>query len=89
MIEQPGDDSGFVNTARKVLLDCAPRLGLELDRTNFSFLCDKMARMFVPRFHDYVFRCEPAWLHWAAAVHLARGCGGVQRITCAASRGTG
>jgi hypothetical protein len=62
MIEQPGDDSVFVNTARKVLLDCAPRLGLELDRTNFSFLCDKMARMFVPRFHDYVYRCEAAAL---------------------------
>jgi hypothetical protein len=40
----------------QVLLDCAPRLGLELDRTSFSFLCDKMARLFVPRLYDALYR---------------------------------
>jgi hypothetical protein len=39
-----------------VLLDCAPRLGLELDKTSLSFLCDKMARMFVPRLYEAVYR---------------------------------
>eukprot|EP00798_Chlamydomonas_sp_ICE-L_P005789 gene5789-2585_t len=55
-IEQPGDDSMFVNTLRRSLLDCAPRLGDLLDPTSFSFLCDKMARMFVPRFTEHVYR---------------------------------
>lgn len=55
-IDTPGDDSAFVNTARKVLLDCAPRLGMELDRTHFSFFCDKMVRMFVPRYADSVYK---------------------------------
>ncbi|GFR43120.1 hypothetical protein Agub_g4124 [Astrephomene gubernaculifera] len=55
-IEAPGDDSAFVNSMRKVLLDCGPRLGAALDAANLCFFCDKMARMFVPRLHDALFR---------------------------------
>nr|BCL66276.1 hypothetical protein [Volvox reticuliferus] len=51
-----GDDSPFVNGIRKVLLDCAPGVGAGLDAANLSFLCDKMARMFVPRLHEAIFR---------------------------------
>jgi hypothetical protein len=57
-IEQPGDDSTFVNIIRKVLMDTAPRIGRELDSTNFSFLCDKMARMFVPSYQDHFARLK-------------------------------
>ncbi|GLI62858.1 hypothetical protein VaNZ11_005587 [Volvox africanus] len=51
-----GDDSPFVNGLRKVLLDCAPRVGAGLDAANLSFLCDKIVRMFVPRLHEAIFR---------------------------------
>lgn len=57
-IEQPGDDSTFVNIIRKVLMDTAPRIGRELDSTNFSFLCDKLARMFVPSFQEHFARLK-------------------------------
>ncbi|MEW5319490.1 MAG: hypothetical protein WDW38_010638 [Sanguina aurantia] len=57
-LENPGDDSPYVNTIRKVLLDCAPRIGEGLDRVNFSFFCDKMARSFVPRLHEAVLRLK-------------------------------
>lgn len=39
-------------------MDFAPRIGRELDPTNFSFLCDKMARMFVPSFHEHFARLK-------------------------------
>ena len=55
-IEQPGDDSAFVLTMRKTLLDSAPRLGAELEEASFSFFCDKMARMFVPHFQEHLYR---------------------------------
>ncbi|KAG1671687.1 hypothetical protein FOA52_007478 [Chlamydomonas sp. UWO 241] len=55
-IEQPGDDSPFVASIRQVLLDSAHRLGNELDATSFSFLCDKMARVFVPRLSEHILR---------------------------------
>lgn len=44
----------------QVLLDTVPRIGHELDSTSFSFFCDKMARMFVPRFQvcPRACRCE-------------------------------
>ncbi|GAX83739.1 hypothetical protein CEUSTIGMA_g11164.t1 [Chlamydomonas eustigma] len=58
LIEQPGDDSTFVLTIRKVLLDCAPRLGKELEEVSFSFFCDKMARMFVPHFQEHLYRLK-------------------------------
>nr|BCL66141.1 hypothetical protein [Volvox africanus] len=51
-----GDDSPFVNGLRKVLLDCAPRVGAGLDAANLSFLCDKVVRVFVPRLHEAIFR---------------------------------
>ncbi|KXZ52139.1 vps53 [Gonium pectorale] len=55
-IEAPGDDSPFVNTLRKILLDSGPRLGAGLDSVTLSFLCDKTARLFVPRLHETLFR---------------------------------
>eukprot|EP00198_Chlamydomonas_reinhardtii_P007003 XP_001696339.1 subunit of GARP complex [Chlamydomonas reinhardtii] len=55
-VEAPGDDSPFVVSLRKVLLDAGPRLGTCLDAANASFLCDKAARMFVPRLHEALFR---------------------------------
>ncbi|MEW5303964.1 MAG: hypothetical protein WDW36_006607 [Sanguina aurantia] len=57
-LENPGDDSPYVNTTRKVLLECAPRIGEGLDRVNFSFFCDKLARSFVPRLHEGVLRLK-------------------------------
>ena len=38
----------------QVLSEEAPLLGSELDLTTLSFLCDKFARLFMPRFHDTV-----------------------------------
>ncbi|GFH29755.1 uncharacterized protein HaLaN_28471, partial [Haematococcus lacustris] len=58
MIDSPGDDSTYVLTMRKALLDSAPRLGLALDALTLSFLCDKMARAFLPRFHETLGRCK-------------------------------
>ncbi|KAG2492670.1 hypothetical protein HYH03_009085 [Edaphochlamys debaryana] len=55
-IEAPGDDSPFVGSLRKVLLDAAPRLGQGLDAANMGFLCDKAARGFIPRLHEALFR---------------------------------
>ena len=40
----------------QVLLDCAPRLGQELEAISFSFFCDKMARMFIPHFQEHLYR---------------------------------
>nr|ADI46829.1 VPS53Bf [Volvox carteri f. nagariensis] len=39
-----------------VLLDCAPPLGAGLEAANLSFMCDKVARMFVPRLREAIFR---------------------------------
>lgn len=56
-IESPGDDSPYVSALRhKLLSEVAPRLGATLDKTQFSFFCDKMGRMFVPRFIDAVYK---------------------------------
>nr|ADI46897.1 VPS53Af [Volvox carteri f. nagariensis] len=40
----------------QVLLDCAPPLGAGLEAANLSFMCDKVARMFVPRLREAIFR---------------------------------
>lgn len=56
-IESPGDDSPYVGMLRhKLVTDVAPRLGAALDKTQFSFFCDKMGRMFVPRFIDTIYK---------------------------------
>lgn len=55
-LEHPGDDSGFVGVVRRVLGEAAPRLGPAMDKYQFSFFCDKMARMFVPRYMDAMYR---------------------------------
>nr|ADI46827.1 VPS53Df [Volvox carteri f. nagariensis] len=55
-IKATGDKSPFVAAIRKVLLDCAPRLGAGLEAANLSSLCDKVARMFVPRLREAIFR---------------------------------
>jgi len=39
----------------QVLLEAAPALGAALEETHVGFLCDKMARMFVPRFLDCLY----------------------------------
>lgn len=57
-IEQPGDDSGYVGTLRMVVLDSARRLGQELDPVTMSFFCDKMVRMFIPRFQEHLYRLK-------------------------------
>mmetsp|Transcript_28777 Transcript_28777/g.63416 ORF Transcript_28777/g.63416 Transcript_28777/m.63416 type:complete len:903 (+) Transcript_28777:134-2842(+) len=77
-IEQPGDDSTFVNNIRKVLLDSAPRLGAELSETSFSFLCDKMARMFVPRFQEHVYRLKK--ISDKGTLQLSIDCDAVKRV---------
>ena len=56
-IESPGDDSPYVSALRhKLLNEVAPRLGTALDKLQFSFFCDKMGRMFVPRFIDAIYK---------------------------------
>eukprot|EP00775_Hariotina_reticulata_P007996 gene7996-8194_t len=56
-IESPGDDSPYVVSMRRLLLvEAAPRLGAALDRSQFGFFCDKMGRMFVPRFIDTIYK---------------------------------
>lgn len=40
-MEMTGDDSSFVSMVRRVLLDCGPRIGADLDGVNFAFFCDK------------------------------------------------
>lgn len=56
-IESPGDDSSYVSMLRhKLITEVAPRLGSTLDKTQFSFFCDKMGRMFVPRFIDAIYK---------------------------------
>lgn len=48
-----------IHAARlQLLTDAAPRLGAALASSHFSFFCDKMARMFVPRYLDCVFRLK-------------------------------
>jgi hypothetical protein len=56
-IESPGDDLPYVTALRQKLLgEVAPRLGAALDRTQFDFFCDKLGRMFVPRFLDTIYK---------------------------------
>lgn len=56
-IESPGDDSPYVTAMRRILLvEAAPHLGAALDRSQFGFFCDKMGRMFVPRFIDTIYK---------------------------------
>lgn len=56
-IESPGDDSPYVTAMRRLLIvEAAPRLGAALDRSQFGFFCDKMGRMFVPRFIDTIYK---------------------------------
>ena len=54
--ESPGDDSPYVSAARRVLTEAAPRLGAALDKSQFGFFCDKMARMFIPRYIDTIYK---------------------------------
>ena len=56
-----------------MLLDTVPRIGHELDSTSFSFFCDKMARMFVPRFQVclHASRCGLQVVLWARSNCLA------------------
>eukprot|EP00798_Chlamydomonas_sp_ICE-L_P013814 gene13814-19730_t len=77
-VEQPGDDSVFVNTIRKVVKDCAPRLGQLLDRASFSFLCDKMARMFITRFSETVVHIRR--ISEKGGLQLSIDCDSVKRI---------
>ena len=55
---QAGDQSEYVSTFRRVLLDCGARLGPALPPNYFRFFCDKLLRSFGPRFHENVFRCK-------------------------------
>eukprot|EP00878_Enallax_costatus_P033636 GHUV01037174.1.p1 GENE.GHUV01037174.1~~GHUV01037174.1.p1 ORF type:complete len:827 (+),score=323.16 GHUV01037174.1:597-3077(+) len=56
-IESPGDDSPYVTAMRRILLaEVASRLGAALDRSQFGFFCDKMGRMFVPRFIETIYK---------------------------------
>eukprot|EP00879_Flechtneria_rotunda_P008030 GHRR01008412.1.p1 GENE.GHRR01008412.1~~GHRR01008412.1.p1 ORF type:complete len:961 (+),score=374.37 GHRR01008412.1:225-3107(+) len=56
-IESPGDDSPYVGAMRRILLvEAAPRLGAALDRNQFGFFCDKLGRMFVPRFIETIYK---------------------------------
>jgi len=50
-IESPGDDSPYVVSMRRLLL-----VEAALDRSQFGFFCDKMGRMFVPRFIDTIYK---------------------------------
>lgn len=63
-IESPGDDSPYVSAARTILAEAAPRSGSALDRSQFGFFCDKMARMFVPRFIDTIYRLRKYVASW-------------------------
>lgn len=42
LVEATGDDSSFVAMVRRVLLECGPRIGADLDGVNFAFFCDKV-----------------------------------------------
>lgn len=56
-VESPGDDSGYVVAMRRSLIaEAAPRLGAALDAAQFTFFLDKLARMFVPRFIDTIYK---------------------------------
>lgn len=73
-----GDESGFVNTARKVLLDMVPRLGRELSALHFVFWAEKLARIFVPHFVDAIYRLRR--IGERGAMQLAIDADGLRRV---------
>ena len=71
----------------QVLLDAGPRLGTCLDAANASFLCDKAARMFVPRLHEALFRLRR--VSGVLEGRGWRGAAGAASRVCAGGTGRG
>ncbi|EFN54878.1 hypothetical protein CHLNCDRAFT_23940 [Chlorella variabilis] len=57
-MEMAGDQSEYVGSFRRVLLDVGARLGPAMPPNYFRFFCDRLLRSFAPRFYENVFRCR-------------------------------
>jgi hypothetical protein len=78
-IEAPGDDSSYVQSLRRLLVaEAAPRLGAALDGSQFGFFCDKLGRMFVPRFLESVYKLRR--LSEKGTLQLSIDAEGVRRL---------
>lgn len=84
---QAGDQSEYVGSFRRVLLDVGARLGPAMPPNYFRFFCDRLLRSFAPRFYENVFRCRKIsdiGCQQASRVGAAWvcGCGGWVHAAC-------
>ncbi|CAG9465572.1 unnamed protein product [Pedinophyceae sp. YPF-701] len=57
-VDMVGDASAHVAGIQKELAAAAPRLGRLLDATHFGYFCDKLVASLVPRYQEYLYRCQ-------------------------------
>ena len=53
-----GDQSPFVSTCAGALSSLSTTLPNALSQSDWTYVCDKLAASFCPRFHESVFRCR-------------------------------
>ena len=53
-----GDHSSYVRDLQQRLTAIATVVGAKLAGLDWEYTCDKLARAFIPRYSDAVFRCR-------------------------------
>ena len=53
-----GDHSSYVRDLQQRLTAIATVVGAKLAGLDWEYTCDKLARAFIPRYSDVVFRCR-------------------------------